>query len=263
MEENNIGSINEAGIINNFTKSGYTINHCLGELIANSIDALATDIRFIKSNNKVYMIDNGHGMNKKNIIHMFDLNRNNHDDEEKMGVSGIGGKIAQYILSKQTKVKLYTQQKNKAMYKIVCPWDEIYQTKKYKQMISFKICRNTIKNKLLKHNILTDTNILELYESGTIIEFIDNNIYEEIEKYISPFTYDVKNMVVSNMPQIIFGNRGNVNIYCGTTKLKKYNYFSPKYEFYEKIITFVDIYKDNNDYLYIFGDNTSKKILLY
>ena len=82
MTEKTCGSINEEGILNDFTKKGFTKQQCFGELIANSIDAKAQNIRFItKDEEDIWIADDGCGMNKEKIKNMFDLHRSNHTNE--------------------------------------------------------------------------------------------------------------------------------------------------------------------------------------
>lgn len=65
------GSINEEGLLNDFDRKGFTYAQCFGEIISNSIDADANDIKFICSNNEILIIDNGVGMDETNIKNMF------------------------------------------------------------------------------------------------------------------------------------------------------------------------------------------------
>ena len=71
------GSIDENGIINNLKKSGFTDFNSLCELIGNSIDAKAHNIRFVTTKSCIYCIDDGNGMNIEQAKNMFNLGRAN------------------------------------------------------------------------------------------------------------------------------------------------------------------------------------------
>ena len=66
-----VGSIDEVGFIKNLSKKGFTLNQCLSEIIANSIDANASNIVFYKKGEKIYIIDDGNGMDRNDIKNMF------------------------------------------------------------------------------------------------------------------------------------------------------------------------------------------------
>ena len=96
----NCGDINEAGLLNNLFRGGFTQYFCLAEIIANSIDAGATLFSFILNDDYIAMKDNGKGISKSGARNMFSMFRENHKDENSIGVSGIGGKAAMANLSK-------------------------------------------------------------------------------------------------------------------------------------------------------------------
>ena len=89
-----IGSFNESGFIKNFDRHGVNENMASLELASNSIDAGADTIDFVVCNDSIKLIDNGKGMDDKEIVNMADLYRSNHMLEESIGISGIGGTMA-------------------------------------------------------------------------------------------------------------------------------------------------------------------------
>ena len=128
------GSINEKGLIYNLTKSGFTHFHCLCELIANSIDAGSDKVKFVIDENFIKIIDYGYGMNSEKISNMFDLYRQNHTEDKSMGISGLGGKAATFILSKHRNVVINTFDGDNYS-TINIPWDSIKENGKYVDMI--------------------------------------------------------------------------------------------------------------------------------
>lgn len=101
-----IGSLNEKGILNSWYKQGFNTNKCIMELIANSIDANATDIRIsCDSPDELYITDNGNGMDENDFRKFACLHAENHKNEIKCGVGGIGAKPSLLILSKKKLLK--------------------------------------------------------------------------------------------------------------------------------------------------------------
>ena len=95
------GSIDERGFINSLDRKGFTYPKCGAELIANICDAHSSDAYICVGEKKIYLIDNGDGMDAKGIDKMFATFKENHSDDKSMGVSGFGSKPALYILSKK------------------------------------------------------------------------------------------------------------------------------------------------------------------
>jgi len=135
------GSISEAGMIRNFTsRMGFTPTKCGSELIANSCDAQSTQILFKEDHKTIKMIDNGIGMDEYILENMFSLFNENNSERQSMGVSGIGGKAASFILSKKedgtpTTVIVYSKKANGRCIKAVVPWGEIISQSKWSEMI--------------------------------------------------------------------------------------------------------------------------------
>ena len=95
----NIGKINEAGYLSSLYKQGFDKYKSLNEILANSIDAGARNIKMVIKTEHTFIIDDGEGMNEKEFENMFEMQRSNHSEHKSMGVSGIGGKAASLHLS--------------------------------------------------------------------------------------------------------------------------------------------------------------------
>ena len=85
----NAGSINDSGVLRNLHCKGFTPVQCLSELMRNSIDAEANNILYsITEGPNIRIIDDGNGLTKDTISDMFDLYKENHKGQKKLGVSG-------------------------------------------------------------------------------------------------------------------------------------------------------------------------------
>ena len=87
MEKTLIGSINEGGLIKDLDKRGFSNFQCLCELLANSIDAKATEITFNIDSRYIKLIDNGKGLSMDNLKTMWSLFNANHTEDKSMGIS--------------------------------------------------------------------------------------------------------------------------------------------------------------------------------
>ncbi len=220
----NVGSLNEAGILRNLYRKGFSLDNCLCELIANSIDARAKNIILKIENEKIKLIDDGRGMNIENIKNMFDINRENHSNEKTMGVSGLGGKPATLILSKETEVVIYTHKLDNEKYlKIIVPWNEIMNEGIYTGKIKIDDMNedeiNNFENDRLNFNI----------KRGTTIEFkYNDDLNQLIQK-----NFMIKSGVdflPNNRLSVVFG-KFDTHIFLNDIneknfiELKKYDYF--------------------------------------
>lgn len=251
-----VGDINEQGYLYSLTKQGFNHHKCLLESIANSIDAGAQDILFKINQEEILMIDNGKGMNKENIINMFSMQKSNHANHKSCGVSGIGGKVALFILSDKQEVKIFTYDGKNDYLKVIVPWNKMFIQGRYTNMI--QLCKMTQdeKNLFRSHGL----------ERGTIIQFpyneklanvIEDNFKLSDERHSLP--------VLDDMASVVFG-RFNANIVYQhfqnpqhKKELIKYNYFKGgNEEFYlGKTETIIRHYQDNDskENIYIWDNN--------
>jgi hypothetical protein len=180
METSLIGSINERGYLNGFTKRGYTFPKCILELVANVIDAFDKLLRQPEGFQKVLLFDihpghikftdNAFGMTREGAGNMFSMHNENHAGDSSRGVSGIGAKPSLSILSKRTQVTLFTRVLNGEYLCISVPWDKIHTSGKYTGMITVAEMTAQQKDAFCKER--SDNNML--YESqaqGTTIQF--------------------------------------------------------------------------------------------
>ncbi len=120
------GKINEDGFLNNFESQGFTPAQCLLELVANSLDAMCQGkskfIHFQYKDKTVAMIDSAGGMDFEELDNMYDAYRGNHAAEQSCGRSGLGGKIAQKLLSQSTQTTVFSHKKGGRFWKIIAPW---------------------------------------------------------------------------------------------------------------------------------------------
>jgi hypothetical protein len=245
MSTTTCGSFNEEGFIKGLFRKGYTLNRCLGELLANMIDAAATNCVFIVSDSYIRIIDDGIGMDITNINNMFDMYRANHTADTSMGVSGLGAKPATAILSKCSEVIIYTHKKYKEYYKIIVPWDKIMEQNKYNGMIQIIEMTQEECDYFDKHRKQDN-------KTGTTIEFKYNEeLHGAIECQFK--SVDLKELPLDERWCCIFG-KTDLNIWYTSTeiplvKLNMYNYFSgSRMDYYKGVdIKFIKHYKDTHN----------------
>jgi hypothetical protein len=146
-----LGSFNESGTITNFERKGFTPEKCIGEIAANSMDAMFyavhrdnrplprvhnPKIEFRVTAKYIDIVDNGYGMTLERVRNMLDLNRENHGNHKALGVSGFGFKPATYILSGKQEIHVYTKVLGGESLRVTIPWDQITTTGKYTNMSS-------------------------------------------------------------------------------------------------------------------------------
>lgn len=246
------GSINEKGFIANIDKKGFSFPKCISELYSNSIDANCNNIVTLIEKDMILFIDNGNGMTKDSLKNMFDMYRNNHPNETTMGISGFGGKAATKILSKNSKVTIYTKNNNFNHIKVTIPWDEIINEGKYSNKIIYDKMNETDK-KLFKKYVNNQT--------GTIITFKNNNELKNIliEQYNEPSM--IHN--TSERFDIIFQKFSNINF---TFKINndveyKLKLYKPSEEkvYLDILFHTIKIYKHIQDKYYIFAIEENNK----
>ena len=107
------GSYDESGIIKGFFRKGFTDNHCINELYANTIDAKSKNVFNIINDDNIKIVDDGIGMDRSGLQQMFNLYGSNHSTEKSLGVSGLGTKAATAILGKKTQVEIFTKKNDR------------------------------------------------------------------------------------------------------------------------------------------------------
>tara|TARA_B110000977_G_scaffold102340_1_gene133825 strand:+ start:940 stop:2490 length:1551 start_codon:yes stop_codon:yes gene_type:complete len=262
------GNIDEAGILNSFKQQGFTSPKCINELIANSIDAHASEIRFsiLDEDNMIQLMDNGVGMSQEDCVNFASIQKQNHRTDKSKGICGIGAKAATYLLSNKSTVHIYTHKQNNNYYQITIPWNIMFELGRYTDMVS-------VKTMTLKEIV----NYKETYSSyfsddtftGTIISFeynkelahhirasfSKNHSYaeliegEEIERVQIP--------LIDRMG-IVFGKESSsVKIQFEDENIYFYDYFcsTVQDDYYET--SYIKVYYDEEDdeYIYILRMN--------
>ena len=271
METSLIGSINEKGYLNGFTKRGYTFPKCILELVANVIDAFdkisenpadfVRTLLFDVTPGVIKFVDNASGMSKEGAGNMFSMHNENHASDSSRGVSGIGAKPSLSILSKKTAVTLYTRTLNGEYLRITVPWDKIHSSGKYTGMI-----RVDEMNEQQKKDFWNDREennmLLSSQAQGTTIEFAYN---DELHGVI---TDNFDNISSSNLTNpldrigCVFGRDSVKILYKHYEKreevreIKLYDYFSENQALYYKGYSEYTI-----DYLHSYRYDTDRFIL--
>lgn len=247
----NVGDINERGYIDGFTHRGFNAPKSLLELIANildSMDKLTSSRSFHRKaifevrSDLIRLIDNAMGMDETGIANMFSLHRENHAGDTSRGVSGIGGKAALYILSKQTDVTIYTRTPGGTYYRIFVPWADIKTSGIYTGKVT--VFEMTAEE---REAFVTERRVNEMLDEedahGTTIVFQKN---EELTTLITNTFDGIEDNELDNLVErsdIVFG-RENIECICkqdtGTSQLSLYNYFGESNsQYYTGITTHV------------------------
>jgi len=135
MDFKRLGSINQEGFLKNLDRKGFNIPKSLGELYSNSIDAHATEIHTYNRTDGHMLVDDGDGMDPTGITKMFDFYRENHVNDQSIGVSGMGAKASLKKLSLNRECRILTKKKDQSGYTVTIPWDKMIERKKYTDMI--------------------------------------------------------------------------------------------------------------------------------
>jgi hypothetical protein len=233
-----IGNIDEAGFLKNFSRQGFSIPKCLAEAVANSLDAMRPDqqkrIHFQQDKDNILMIDNAKGMINSEVRNMYAAHFENHSSHKSKGVSGIGGKIAQYHLSRKTHSTLLTHQKGGPYLKVYAPWEEMMKNGKYSSM--FK-CIEMSKDEIDQFN-LERFDMIEKGEEpvGTTIIFPYNDpLYECVLENFESNEERKSHLDAMDRISVIFGREDNLRITAeladfmdGYKEMEFYNYFGGK-----------------------------------
>lgn len=229
-----IGTINERGYINGFERRGFTPSKCLSELVANVMDSMdklqvnhSKKCLFEVNRDTIKMIDNGFGMNESSLERMYDMHSENHRSEASRGVSGIGSKPSQFILSQKTEVRVYTRTVNGDYLCAVAPWNIINEEGVYTGKI--RIQKQTAEEKLIFVQDRSRNGMLCNGEAfGTTTEFRNNSVLFEVIE--SAFKHGDTQTNPHERIGIIFGRDDVELLYkhhdeINPVSLKMYNYF--------------------------------------
>jgi hypothetical protein len=253
----NGGRWDEPGLVGSLDRKGFTPSKCVSELIANSWDAQSQLVIFKvnKKLNKRYinMIDIGKGMTLDNLDDMFAMFKSNNKLRKSMGVSGLGGKEALYMLSKKNNcepstVVLFTKTADGPYLKATIPWGEIISLQLYTGKIQF--------------SSMTEEEILDFskereglsFQHGTTIRWEYSEILMEAldcqfdknkrEKFIEPKERWDLIFGISNIKITLEKSDGTPVL-----ELPKYNYFGDlEIEYYcGKNIEIIEHYVDDQN----------------
>ena len=240
MIDDNVGDFNEEGLINSFTRKGYTHPRGLLELLANTLDSFdkvqsptnfTKMILFDVSRDNIDLIENAAGMDRENVRNMFSMQRSNHAGDQSRGVSGIGGKAALFILSEQTEVHIFTRKINGPFLHIIVPWDKIVSEKVYVGKVKSIEMTSAEKDAFIKER--GDYGMLNRGEAhGTTIRFKNKEkLAELIDSTFAAIGagHDLTNpydraSVVFGREQVDFLYK-NYSTPAPPTRLEQYNYF--------------------------------------
>jgi len=113
-----IGKIDQEGIMIIMKNSmGFTILKCILELIANSIDACAKNIKLCIEGYEFLFIDDGKGMDLDDLEKMFVMCGSSNERKHTLGTFGLGAKAALVKLSDEKNWKVITSKDGNNFYK--------------------------------------------------------------------------------------------------------------------------------------------------
>jgi hypothetical protein len=252
-----VGRIDEQGYLGGLQRKGFTPPKCVLELFANSVDATAKKVTYKICPEYIDIIDNGSGMNVENISNMFAMQRQNHTGHARCGVSGLGGKVAMYILSNQTLVYIFTRTHEGEYLCVEVPWDKI---------VSEGIYTGQVVIREMTEQEQCEFNLDHPEKHGTTIRFINNpSLRETIH---NNFSKEVDGSPLDRIG-VIFGKM-QIECNCkdyelGNQTLEWYNPLNGEdREFYmgkktEKIAVYKHTSKPNV-YRFICNDNEIKPV---
>ena len=263
-----VGSTNQAGLIRNFSRMGFTPAKCIAELVANSCDAQSPKAIFKETRRNIKLIDMGLGMNEEKIGKMFDLFRSNHESERTMGVSGLGGKNALFILSKKddsrpSTVLIFTKSPDGAYLRVTVPWATIIEQEIWDEQIVVEPMNEEEIAEFKKERETED------FQHGTTIVFEYSDVLMELLHSQFNKTEREKIAEFNTRLDIIFGHSG-VDIALeksdGTPRitLPKYQYFGDAETHYYtgKNIELIEHYidRENKDrFIWVDAENNDTK----
>jgi len=251
-----IGSWNEAGSIRSLDRKGFTPTKCGSEVIANSWDAGSRKAKFVFAEREngtriIKLIDIGQGMDFDDLRNMFDIYRSNNEGKQSMGVSGLGGKEASYILSKKRNIAstvcYYTKKRDKPYYKALVPWGEIFEKLEFKGKIHADLMSEAEITQFCKdreEDSCQHGTTIEWDYSPEFRELLDTEFYDSLRK---------TNVAFKDRWDVIFGLTGMQIIFDKgdgrpPVDLKLYNYFNGEDDEYyiEKREYTIEHYQDQD-----------------
>ena len=255
MNTRTTGSVCESGLIKDIDKRGFSKFQCLSELLANSVDASASEIIYNITKYNIELIDNGKGLDESSIKKMWALFNENHNEDKSMGISGLGAKASTKILSNNGKVYLKTCSKTKendyVYYSVFIDWEKIINTGVYTDNILYA---NMTTEEMEEFKS-------KVKETGTILSFTRTDFIQNIIR--SNFDTTVKSLFLHERFDIIFGKFQKIKIKINDETDKDYNNKTLNlYDyFYDEDINY---YKGkSSDIIYCFKDNKNNLIFCW
>lgn len=234
-----VGSRNEKGFVNNLKRKGFTSLKSLQELIANSVDAGASNVvlKCWKDRNGddfLDIIDDGHGMGIDEFKNMLDSDKENHTGQETIGVSGVGCKPSLARLSEDDfgyihTTTIYSKKKGCPWVCAEIPWHDIFEQERWDGMSIVRLLTNSEEDiaYLRLQQCGKDGNATE---SGTIIRVhMNGQTYEQLSNQFSTKFKCDKKYGLKDWLGLVFGrSRSNIWLDKGQCEdailLNKYNY---------------------------------------
>jgi hypothetical protein len=128
-----IGTINEGGWLENFSRKGFDAQSSWDEMTANSLDAGAKQIQLDRDSDTIYMSDDGRGMDKDTATVMFNMYEKM-DRKNTIGMANAGLKYALYILGNQQKTSVITLNQGQYL-TLVADWAKMLKEARYSSNI--------------------------------------------------------------------------------------------------------------------------------
>ena len=247
------GSINEEGFLHSLgERQGVNKLSSLDELFANAIDAKSKRILCRRDMAGITINDDGVGMTRESLIHMFDMYRLQRRFKT-IGNYGIGGKMGMFILSDKSNMRVITLHDGIYMTANV-PWKDILESKTYSNSISVHLS--------VPEEIHLFQSMMER-SSGTTILMPPNEdtwmmIHEQFDISSHSHLDPEKSMVYKFGrfdPSITYLD----SIFNNTMTLAKYNpslYVDPRLPLQVRQI---NVYKKKGDYRFITDDEREIK----
>jgi hypothetical protein len=247
MEQYSAGRIDERGYLKGFNRRGFTPAKCLLEGVANSLDSqdkfkkvfgeFNPKIIFNTSQTNIKIMDNGYGMMLEDLMNMTAMHNENHLEDSSKGVSGMGAKPFMSILSKQTKVHIFSHMIGEKYWHATIPWNEIHRLGKYTNMITIEPMTMIEIDEFVKGRVENDM-LYKTESHGTDIIFEYN---DDLDSIISENFKPISKSELTNPFDrigVVFGGNNTQMIYKhyenGVKLLDTYDYFKNQQPDYYK-----------------------------